>query len=356
LPYEGIASHTEIYRKYLESSEHQIDYIVCPEPIKKFKNLTYAFYNPRISKFKTLNKKLERKAIFSALKKIIKSDNKYIIKVIDDSGLLIHLNDIINTKFSSLNFYIIYFLHGHELNFSEKKMKAFNEIVNLNVYLTSLSYNFNLKNQNKLIPRAKVIHNGIDTSRFKPINKKEKKIIKKEMGFTEESTIFLWCANSDPKKGIGLALSIFKKVKQNYPKAILLVIGIKEKIDQNGVVNIGRIPNTELPKYYQIADIYLFTSLWAEGFPLTLTEALKSGCYCIASNYGGVAEVLNFGKYGKLVKKPHFEDQWIKAIDEYFHNPIKFENIPEEKYSSDTWNCEMNKLLIEIKKELIYNE
>ena len=69
---------------------------------------------------------------------------------------------------------------------------------------------------------------------------------------------------------------------------------------------------------------YLFSTLWQEGFGLSLLEALKCGDYCIASNMGAVSEVLNEGKYGKLIDCPHFVNSWVEAIleslDEYVNN------------------------------------
>lgn len=349
LPYSGIASRTEIYRRYIESDNHHIDHIICPKPNRHFDKVQYTYYKPLVTPFNSLNKKLEKLAIYKALKNIVKPKRKYIVKVIDDSGLLIHLKDLFKTKFANSNFFTIYCIHGYELNFTPSKMRTYNEIVDLNVYLTMKSYDYNKAKHNVLTPLSNVIHNGVDIDHFKPVEKRERHEIKKMLNIPEDSPIFFWCSQDRQKKGLSLTLNFFKTIKRKYPKALLLIAGINRTIQQNGIMNLGKIPNLDLPKYYQIADVYLFTSLCYEGFPLSLTEALKCGCYCIASDYGGVEEVLNFGKYGRLIKRPHFKKEWIDAIDEYFNNPIVFDRIPEEKYSSKKWNQEMNKLLMDIK-------
>jgi glycosyltransferase involved in cell wall biosynthesis len=57
----------------------------------------------------------------------------------------------------------------------------------------------------------------------------------------------------------------------------------------------------EITNWLNISNFrFLFiSSLWKEGFVIVLAEALKSSCYCIASNQGGIHEVLQFGKIGR---------------------------------------------------------
>lgn len=350
LPYQGIASRTEIYRRYIESNDHQIDYIICPRPEREFNGVNYSFYKKGTS-FGIFKNFYEELNIYKSLKRIIEKDKKYVIKIIDDSGLVVLLNKILSRKFIRENFYIIYCVHGYQLNFTGRKMIAFNELIDIVVYLTEKSYRHNKIIHNVLTPRAKVIHNGIDNNIFKPIDIGKKKLIKNKLGLKHNEKIFLWCSQDRSKKGIDLTLNFWKKVIRQHPNANLLIVGIDRKIEMKGVIHIGKVPNLELPKYYQVSNVYLFTSLCYEGFPLSLTEALKCGCYCIASDYGGVSEVLGNGEYGKLIKKPHFIEEWIDAIDEYFESPKKFKELPHDKYSSEQWNLEMNKLILEIKAE-----
>ena len=73
-----------------------------------------------------------------------------------------------------------------------------------------------------------------------------------------------------------------------------------------------------------------------EGFGLVLAEALKCGCYCIASNLGGVPEVLNFGRYGVVLNEPYSVEQWVLAMQDAVgvlrikHENPYLKNIPKE--------------------------
>ena len=78
------------------------------------------------------------------------------------------------------------------------------------------------------------------------------------------------------------------------------------------------------------------------------------GCYCIASNYGGVSEVLNHGQYGTLINNPHDIENWFNAIEDYTNRGAEKNNIPENLYSSDKWNQEMDEIIIQAKNK--FNE
>lgn len=53
--------------------------------------------------------------------------------------------------------------------------------------------------------------------------------------------------------------------------------------------------------YYAEADIFIHSALCAEGFGLTLVEAMAAGCICIASDRGAIPEIINSGENGFLV-------------------------------------------------------
>ncbi|MFP3786772.1 hypothetical protein, partial [Burkholderia sp. SIMBA_024] len=59
---------------------------------------------------------------------------------------------------------------------------------------------------------------------------------------------------------------------------------------------------------------------------------------------GGVPEVLQYGKLGKLIEEPNFVLKWESAILEYLENPIEI-NVDPKLYSSDSWNSSMNDVI-----------
>ena len=79
---------------------------------------------------------------------------------------------------------------------------------------------------------------------------------------------------------------------------------------QNHVFFAGNVPNDDLSRYYNAADIYVSTSL-SDGTSLSLLEAIACGCPVIASNASSIPEVV--GDAGIMVD-PYDVDNLAKTI------------------------------------------
>ena len=196
-----------------------------------------------------------------------------------------------------------------------------------------------------------VLHNGIDTNKFFKISEFEKLKLKAEIGCSAKKT-FVWCSQDRPKKGLHLILDVWKRIHKNHTDCELVVIGTEISENLNGVRFLGKIPNDVLPKYFQAADVYLFPTLCHEGFGLSLIEALHCGNYCIASSLGGVPEVLQYGKLGKLIENPHFVNDWVAVIEDYLTNNPKVPEVEKYLYSATSWTIGMNNIINEAKISL----
>jgi glycosyltransferase involved in cell wall biosynthesis len=157
--------------------------------------------------------------------------------------------------------------------------------------------------------------------------------------------VFVWCAQDRPKKGLFLLLDAWKRVYKSKHNMVLWVIGCKPKAPLEGVHYLGRIDNDELATYFQASDCYLFPTLCHEGFGLSLIEALCCGNHCIASAVGGVPEVLQYGKLGQLIEKPHLLGEWEKALIDFIERPGQQVFVSPKLYSSESWALGMNNII-----------
>jgi glycosyltransferase involved in cell wall biosynthesis len=349
IPFSKIGSWTTLYKNYLENN-HQLDCIVCSRPEKKIREIKYSFVKLTFLQ-KIQRKFLKRKYLeyFKAFDKLIIPDEKYIFQIIDDYGMVKPLKDYLVSRGISKQCYIQFFHHGYQPLVHQGSGTNFYEIIDEMILLTHDSYVQHKKQINVLPSYFSVLHNGIDTKKFNKISDSDKAELKKELGFGDQK-VFVWCSQDRPKKGLHLILDVWKKVYALRKNIILLVIGCDPREKMEGVVYLGRIPNNELPKYYQASDCYLFPTLWQEGFGLTLIEALHCGNYCIASAMGGVPEVLQYGKLGKLIENPHFVSEWEIAINEFLKGNFKIPDVPDELYSMENWNLGMNIIIENAKK------
>jgi len=135
-----------------------------------------------------------------------------------------------------------------------------------------------------------VIPNGIDTNEFFPV-------AAKDSIFTVLSTSRLI-----ERKGIICLLRGFIDFHQTSPKSRLLIVGdgplkdqlasmIKNNNLQNSVQLLGNITHDKIQQYYQQADVFVLPSL-NEGMSNSLLEAMASGLAIIATDTGGVRELL----------------------------------------------------------------
>jgi glycosyltransferase involved in cell wall biosynthesis len=119
------------------------------------------------------------------------------------------------------------------------------------------------------------------------------------------------------KKGVKYLINAMPEVLKRYPDAELIVVGsgelekrLQEQVKilglQNSVFFAGSVSNSRLPGYYASADIFIGPSIQAvggdrEGFGLTFVEAAMSGCLVIATNTGGIKDIIQDGSTGLLV-------------------------------------------------------
>jgi glycosyltransferase involved in cell wall biosynthesis len=346
LPSSKIGSWTTLYKNYLEGN-HNIDYIICPEPETKFETVTYQYTsNNFIDKIKSKIYKKSHLSALSALKKILKKEENYNIQVVDNFKIVPDIVTLLQEKGFRENCKIQFFYHGFPPFLDREKGEQFFKNIDEMVLLTKDSYQAHLDFYASVPCKFSILPNGIDTSKFHPLETLKKQQLKESLHLTGKN-VFLWCSQDRPKKGLDIVLELWKK--NSFPDCILLVIGSSRNENLPGVSFLGRIPNSDLPQYYQVSDVYLFPTLCQEGFGLSLIEALSCGCYCIASALGGVPEVLHYGKLGKLIANPNSIPEWENAINEYLTLSENTYKLPKDLYSFEEWRKGMNHIINESK-------
>lgn len=354
LPYNKIGSWSTLYKNYL-SKKNNIDFIVCNEPEYFFKDVNYQIVKNNF--WTHIYKKITKKRhhfFIQSLSKLIKNDKKYIVQIIDNIGFLNSFEIYVKRKNNRHQFYIQYFYHGYVPELNQNESDIFYNSIDEIIVLTSKAKDEIRKKTNIQSLKISYLHNGVDNQKFFVPSENLKQQLKKELNLTNKK-IFVWCSQDRPKKGLQIILDLWTKKYSTTTEYVLLVIGCDKKDEIiNGVQFLGKINNDLLPKYYQVADVYLFPTICEEGFGMSLIEALLCGCYCIASNYGGVSEVLNHGQYGTLINNPHDIENWFNAIEDYTNRGAENNNIPENLYSSDKWNQEMDEIIIQAKNK--FNE
>jgi glycosyltransferase involved in cell wall biosynthesis len=173
-----------------------------------------------------------------------------------------------------------------------------------------------IKSYNVPSQKMHVIHNGVDTTVFRPLRNQGFEL-KRQLGI-EDRKVILYVGNLSNRKGLTYlleaAVTILKKIKD----ACFLIIGgspkwlgtdvyeeelltsIKAKGIEDSFLLLGTKPYLELPQYYSAADIFVLPSLY-EPFGKVVIEAMACQTPVIASRVGGIPEIVEEGVTGLLV-------------------------------------------------------
>ena len=163
----------------------------------------------------------------------------------------------------------------------------------------------------------------------------------------------------EPIKGMDLVVPAFAEVLKDYPATQLLVVGdgtlrasMEEQAAQLGCAShirfVGRQPQEELSRWYSQMDIVLMPSR-SEGFGLTAIEAMAHGCVMVASDVGGLPEVVRDGICGLLHRTEDVADMASKIVsligDPALHAKLRAQSLVEVgKYSFERYSALMNDL------------
>ncbi len=315
---------SEVY--YYLKDKYQVSIYVSPH-----KNEFDSFDTVHIHNYKYIKifKKILPRKIFRKLKSL------YSLSAAKHIGAhhydVVHIHNrpeyLYNMRKYNPNAKIILHLHNdHLIKYSSKELykicSSVDIIVGCSKYITA--------NIIKAAPEFKskcyTVYNGVNLKTFNKIP------IKEQYNFP----VILFVGRIVKQKGLHILIQAFKEVLKVYPSAHLYIIGaakatsrfkkhsylkylksISDGIKDN-VYFIGRVPNESLATYYSIADVFVCPSIWEEPFGMVITEAMACECAVVASNTGGIPEVV--GDVGILVD-PNNVDALKSAIIRILRNP-----------------------------------
>ena len=213
--------------------------------------------------------------------------------------------------------------------------------------------------------RILVIHNGIPLEEFKLREPSEVEVEKKRLGINVGSHVIGTIAKLREEKGVEYLLKAIPDVLNAFPDTIFIIVG--DGILRNQLENLGKelkiSQNLMFLGYCEnvanslsIFDIKVLPSL-REGFGLVIVEAMTMGKPVIASNVGGVHEILKEGETGLLVP-PKNPKAIAEKINYLLNNEEKAKSMgikaleESKKYSITSHVRKLESLYYEILPEL----
>lgn len=184
--------------------------------------------------------------------------------------------------------------------------------------------------------KIKVIYNGVDTEKFSPENRLKNSQLRQALNLPEDMKIILFVGSGFKRKGLTTLLKAMAILK-NKPYH-LLVIGkgdIKKYMKKSkdlGIENKVFFMGTrkEIENFYALADLFVLPTIY-DPFSNATLEAMASGIPVITTTNNGVAELIEEGKEGFIIKNPFDHEELADKINAAIENTEKMGEFARKK-------------------------
>ncbi len=157
----------------------------------------------------------------------------------------------------------------------------------------------------------------VDTEAFRP-QPRLRAEVREEWGVPHDVPVVGSVANINPQKGIDVLIEAFARLRATLPTAHLVLVGseydahegysraLRARMGELGLVEdrevhfLGTRP--DVGRQLQGFDLFALASVpRSEGIPTVVLEAMASGLPVVATDVGGVSEVIDDGVTGRVV-------------------------------------------------------
>lgn len=172
------------------------------------------------------------------------------------------------------------------------------------------------------ISNLQVIHNVVDI-RLKPSAKSGDQIV--------------YVGRLSKGKGVDLICECLPEIFEKIPHAFLKIIGsgylgpiltktIEKYNLKSKVVPSGQLPHDAVLKLIRDASLVIVPSLWPEPLPRAAIEAIVLGTPVVATNVGGIGEIVITNRYG-ILTEPTKESLKLAIINGFYQKDRFKKNI-----------------------------
>ncbi|MYZ09417.1 glycosyltransferase [Streptomyces sp. SID2999] len=154
--------------------------------------------------------------------------------------------------------------------------------------------------------RAHHLANGVDTAHFRPAaSATERALVRERFGLPADRVLVLFVGRLVPKKGYDLLLAAHT-TDAGYDLVLCGDGDTRAFTGRQGVHHLGAQPPEAVADAYRACDVFALPST-AEGFPLTVQEAMASGLPVVTTDDPGYAPYLLDRDRVSLLPRDHSE-------------------------------------------------
>jgi spore coat protein SA len=178
---------------------------------------------------------------------------------------------------------------------------------------------------------------GVDSVKFRPWSAASKQRLRKRMGLAGSFNV-LFVGRMVRGKGLHTLVRSVALLKRRIPNIRLVAVGASwpgvrrqtaymryvRSLSKRLRVPIrftGYVPPSRVHQMFQLGDVFVCPTLFREGLATVNSEAMASGIPVVASNRGGIREVVVNGHSGLLVSQAGSPAAFARAIARIRNNP-----------------------------------
>lgn len=155
------------------------------------------------------------------------------------------------------------------------------------------------------------IYNGIDSAAFEnSVRAADSEGLRGELGVGDDTLALNVGHCIEEKRQLDLVRAV-DRLADDDPGVHVAIVGdgpgrsalehaVRERGLDDHVSVVGRVPASEIYRYYAAADVYAQVSVY-EGMPMTLLEAMSAGLPIVGTDVPGIAEFVEDGETGRIV-------------------------------------------------------
>jgi len=198
-----------------------------------------------------------------------------------------------------------------------KSLAKMRRVICVSEYVkTALQQSFDLNN-------IITIHNFIDSEELRKSNWLSNFNLRRFLKVPENSKIIVYFGRLSPEKGVDTLINAFKIVQKFFGHDTYLLIGgegsekqLLEALSKSvkNVIFTGWLPRERQLSIMAQSDIFVHPSSYPDACPTAIVEAMALGLPIVATNEGGIPELLVNGENGYLVKPRSIHELAEKII------------------------------------------
>jgi spore coat protein SA len=180
-----------------------------------------------------------------------------------------------------------------------------------------------------------VVYNGADGQKFYPLKRNPNPV-----------PVVIYTGRLVPYKGVHVLLEAMRILEQSKIEAKCVIVGGSgfgnskrtryvyklQRRRPNNTEFVGYVAGNALAELLRGADIFCCPSTWNEPFALTALEAMATGLPVVASNVGGLGEMLAYG--GGVLVPPNAPERLAAALERLVTDPSHREELGAQALAS----------------------